>query len=268
MPLLLLLACSPLPDQGARPVRLTLAGSSTVQPVAEIAGQAFEALNPDARIDVQGGGSAAGIASARSGLADIGTVSRGLKPDERDLTATTIGLDGIALIVHAGNPMTAITRQQVVAIYTGEATSWSTFGGVDHAITVVNKEDGRSTLELFEGFFGLKDKIVASAVVIGPNGQAISTVAGNPDAIAYVSVGSASVAEEQGAPIHRLSLDGIEAAVENVGNGSYPLMRPLNLVTRGPPAGAAKAFVDFVLSPEGQAIVRKEDFVPVGRAPR
>jgi len=265
--LLILLACSPAPNATrADPIRLTLAGSSTVQPVAEIAGQAFEALHPGAHVDVQGGGSSVGISSARSGLADIGTVSRGLKPDEADLTATTIGLDGIALIVHAENPMTAISREQVVSIYTGAATSWSSFGGADHAITVVNKEAGRSTLELFEGFFGLKDKILPSAVVIGPNGQAITIVAGNPYAIAYVSIGSAAVAEEQGTPIHRLSLDGIAATVENVGNASYPLMRPLNLVTKGAPTGLAKAFVDFVRSPEGQAIVAKEDFVPVGSA--
>lgn len=185
--------------------------------------------------------------------------SGGLEP------ATTIGLDGIAIIVHADNPLRAVTRDQVVSVYTGRVTDWSALGGSAHAITVVNKEEGRSTLELFESFFDLKERVVRDAVVIGPNGQAITTVAGNPYSIAYVSIGSAAVAEEQGTAIRRLALDGVEASVENVGNGSYPLMRPLNLVTKGASAGAAKDFVDFVLSPEGQAIVRKEDFVPVPR---
>lgn len=259
-----LLACAPSPGAGA-PVNLTLAGSSTVEPVAEIAGQAFEAAHPGVRVDVQGGGSSVGISSARSGLADIGTVSRALKPEEADLTATTIGLDGIAIIVHADNPLRAVTREQVVSVYTGATRSWASLGGSDHAITVVNKEEGRSTLELFESFFGLKGRIVSDALVIGPNGQAIATVAGNPHAVAYVSIGSAAFAEEEGTPIRRLSLDGVEASVDNVANGTYPLMRPLNLVTNGPPRGAAREFIDFVLSPEGQALVRKEDFVPVNR---
>ena len=186
--------------------KFTVAGSSTVQPVAEIAGQAFEKRHPSVHVDVQGGGSSVGISSARSGLSDIGTVSRALKPDEGDLTATTIGLDGIAIIVNAKNPMAAITRDQVVSVYTGATTRWKALGWEDHAITVVNKEQGRSTLELFENHFGLKDRILPSAVIIGPNGQAITTVAGNAWSIAYVSIGSAAVAEQAGTPVKRLSL--------------------------------------------------------------
>lgn len=270
--LLSMLACSPDTPEVASPapataVKLTLAGSSTVQPVAEIAAQAYEKLHPGAQIDVQGGGSSVGISSARSGLADIGMVSRGLKPDETDLTATSIALDGVAVIVHAKNPMAAITKDQVVSIYTGASTNWKDHGGEDHAITLVNKEEGRSTLELFEGYFGLTGKIAPSAVVIGPNGQAITTVAGNPWAIAYVSIGSAALAEQQGTPIKRLALDGIEASVAAVANGTYPLMRPLNLVTKTASAGDAKVFIEFLLSPEGQRLVEKEDFVAVVGAP-
>jgi phosphate transport system substrate-binding protein len=170
------------------------------------------------------------------------------------------------MIVNANNPLTAITKDQVVGVYSGATATWKDLGWEDHAITVVSKEEGRSTLELFQQHFGLKDKIMANAVIIGPNGQAITTVAGNPYAIAYVSIGSAAVAESQGTAIRRLALDGVVASVENVANGTYPLMRPLNLVSKGPPAGRAKEFVDFILSPDGQAIVRREDFVPVGNA--
>lgn len=207
-----------------------------------------------------------GISSARSGLADIGMVSRALKPEEADLTATTIGLDGIALIVHAENPLAGLETSQVVSLYTGEITRWSSLGGADHEITLVNKEAGRSTLELFEGFFDVKGKIAKSALIIGPNGQAITTVAGNRFAIAYVSIGSAAFAEAQGTPIRRVPLNGVDASVENVANRSYPLMRPLNLVTKGAPSPNAQRLLDFVLSAEGQALVAKEDFVPVAGA--
>lgn len=271
---LVFLACSTdshpaVPAAAPAPVvasHLTLAGSSTIQPLAEVAGQAYEKAHPGVQIDVQGGGSSVGISSARSGLSDIGTVSRPLKEDEKDLTATTIALDGIALIVNAANPMAGITADQVVAIYSGAKTNWHDFGGADKPITVVNKEEGRATLELFEQHFGLKGKFVPTAVIIGPNGQAITTVAGNPDAIAYVSIGSAAVAESEGTAIRRLPLDGIAATTENVANNTYTVTRPLNLVTKGAPAGLAADFTAFVLSPEGQKLVAEQDFIPLPQA--
>jgi phosphate transport system substrate-binding protein len=256
-------ASSPPPQAEER--RLTVAGSSTIQPVMEVVAQTWEKSHPHDQIDVQGGGSGVGVSSARSGLADIGMVSRDLSAEEADLVSTSIGLDGIAMIVHASNPLTAITKDQVVKLYADEHATWKAVGGGDKPVTLVTKEEGRSTLELFEKHFDLKGKIARSAVVIGPNGQAIQTVAGDPQALAYVSIGSAAVAESQGTPIHRLALDGVEATVENVRNHSYPLSRTLNLATKGAPTGFAKELVDFVLSDEGQAIVEAQDFVRMPR---
>lgn len=244
--------------------QLTLAGSSTVQPVAEVLGQEFEQLHPEAPINVQGGGSAVGITAPQSGLADIGMVSRALHGDEaQKLVPTTFALDGIALIVHASNPLSGLSRQQVIDIYTGKITSWQALGWTDTPIVVVNKEEGRSTLELFEHYFDLKGKFVRDAVIIGPNGQAIITVAGNPQALAYVSIGSSEVAVKQGTPIKLLALEGVAATSANVKNGTYGLLRPLNFVTVGPPQGLAKAFLDFVLTPAGQHLVTTQEFVPV-----
>jgi len=244
--------------------RLTVAGSSTVQPLAEVAAQAYEKKHPDVRIDVQGGGSAVGISSVRSGLSDIGIVSRPLHAvNEADLTATPIARDGLAIIVHASNPLKNITRQQVVDIYTGAITNWKQLGWLDKRIVVVNKEEGRATRELFEKYFHLKGKFVKSAVIIGPNGQAIITVAGNPQAVAYVSIGSAAVAEQEGTKIHRVFLDGIEASVAHVKDGTYGLSRTLNMVTRSRPSGLAKSYLDFILGPEGQKLVLEQEFVPL-----
>jgi phosphate transport system substrate-binding protein len=249
------------PPAGER--HLTVAGSSTVQPIMEVVAQAWEKAHPNDRVEVQGGGSGVGVSSARSGLADIGMVSRGLTAEESDLVGTSIALDGIAIIVHRDNGLTAIDKAGVVALYSGQTANWSALGGADAPVTLVSKEEGRSTLELFEKHFDLKGKIAKNAVIIGPNGQAFTTVAGDPNAVAYVSIGSAAMAEEQGTAIRRLSLDGVAATVENVRNHSYPLSRPLSLVTKGPPAGFAKELVDFVLSEEGQAIVEAQDFVRI-----
>ena len=111
--------------------------------------------------------------------------------------------------------------------------------------------------------FDLKGKFVRDAIIIGPNGQAIATVAGNPQAIAYVSNGSAEVAVEQGTPIKLLALDEVAATSANVKSGTYGLVRPLNFVTVGPAQGLAKAFLDFVLTPAGQHLVTAQELVPV-----
>jgi phosphate transport system substrate-binding protein len=244
--------------------QLTLAGSSTIQPVAEVLGQQFEQLHPESQINIQGGGSSVGITAPQSGLADIGMVSRALHAEEaQTLTPTTFAVDGIALIAHASNPVSGLSRQQVIDIYTGVISNWQTLGGTETRIVVVNKEEGRATLELFAQHFGLTGKFVRDAVIIGPNGQAIATVAGNPQAIAYVSIGSAEVAVEQGTAIKLLALDGVAATSANVKSGVYGLTRPLNFVTVGPPHGLAKEFLDFVLTPTGQLIVTEQEFVPV-----
>lgn len=244
--------------------QLTLAGSSTIQPVAEVLGQQFEQLHPETQINVQGGGSSVGITAPQSGLADMGMVSRALHPEEaQKLVATTFAQDGIALIVHASNPVSDLSRQQVIDIYTGAIANWRTLGWNDTRIVVVNKEEGRATLELFAQYFGLTGTFARDAVIIGPNGQAIATVAGNPQAIAYVSIGSAEVAVEQGTPIKLLALDGVAATSANVKSGAYGLTRPLNFVTVGPPHRLAKAFLDFVFTPTGQRIVAEQEFVPV-----
>jgi phosphate transport system substrate-binding protein len=242
---------------------LTLAGSSTVQPVIEDAAPLFEKKKAGLKIEIQGGGSGAGIKTATEGKADIGMVSRALKPEESTLVATKIADDGIAILVHKDNPLNTITKEQVIKLYTGEALNWKDIGGNDGVVTLITKEEGRSTLELFAKHFEIEKKIKVDAIVIGPNGQAIKTLEGNPNAIAYISIGSAEKAVEAGSPIKLLSLDGVTATTANVQNSTYPLRRPLNLVTKGAPTGVAKEFLDFMLSPEGQSVVVKQDFVPL-----
>jgi len=171
--------------------RLVLTGSSTVAPLALEIGKRFEQQNPGTRIDVQTGGSSRGINDVRTGLANIGMVSRALKVSETDLTAHTIALDGIGIILHRSNPIEALSDGQIKAIYTGQIRNWHEVGGQDRPITVVNKAEGRSTLELFLQYFTLKSSQIKARVVIGDNQQGIKTVSGNFGAIGYVSIGTA-----------------------------------------------------------------------------
>lgn len=253
------------PISFAADTKLVLTGSSTIAPLALEIGRRFESLNPGVRVDVQSGGSSRGISDARSGLADIGLVSRALKPEEADLKAHLIARDGVSVILHASNPVKELTKAQIIAIYTGSITNWKTLGGRDQVITVVNKAEGRSTLELFTQFFGLKNEQIRAQVIIGDNQQGIKTVAGNPGAIGYVSIGTAEYEANVGTPIQLIALNGVEALVANVSNESFPLSRPLNLVTKTKPAGLAKRFIDFAQSAAVHDIIRDQFFVPVSR---
>lgn len=243
--------------------KLMLTGSSTVAPLALEIAKRYEADHPGVRIDVQTGGSSRGIADARSGVADIGMVSRALKPDEADLVAHAIAHDGIAVIVHASNPVTGLSADQIRAIYRGQIATWQAVGGPKRPITVVNKAEGRSTLELFLQHFGLASTQIHASVVIGDNEQGIKTVAGNPGAIGYVSVGAAEYAATHEVAIRLLPLDGILASTETVKDGRFPLSRPLNLVTRGQPQGLAGGFIAYARSAAVHDQVRSLYFVPL-----
>ncbi|MES1945330.1 phosphate ABC transporter substrate-binding protein [Salinisphaera sp. PC39] len=243
---------------------LTLAGSSTVAPLADEIGKRFESEHPGVEINVQAGGSSRGIADARRGLVDIGTASRALAPSESDLVAHTIALDGIALIVHEDNPVSSLTQAQVRDLYTGAVGKWAAVGGEQAPVTVVNKAEGRATLAVFLEHFDLAGPDIQADVVVGHNQQAIKTVAGNRHAIAYVSIGTAEYEAAHGSPIRLLALDGAAATSENVRGGRYPLVRELNLVTRPNPSGLAKAFIDYARSPAVQDLIKQLHFIPAG----
>ncbi len=243
--------------------KLTLTGSSTIAPLAMELGRAFEKIYPNVRVDVQTGGSSRGVADARSGLADIGMASRSLKTTENDLLSHTIAYDGITLILHTKNPIETLTDEQVVSIYQGSIENWQQVGGLNQPITVVNKAEGRSTLELFLKYFKLNNRDIKADVVIGDNQQGIKTISGNPWAIAYVSIGAAEYEEQHGTAIKLLGVGDAIASIESVKQGDYPLSRPLNFVTLTPPEGLVKEFIAFAQSPQVSSIIEQQYFIPV-----
>lgn len=242
--------------------RITLSGSSTIAPLAGEIGKRFEATYPGVRVDVQTGGSSRGVADARRGTVNIGMVSRALGPGEDDLTAHRIAMDGVAIIVHASNAATQLTDRQIVDIYTGAVTNWSAVGGASAPITVVNKAEGRSTLELFATHFAIARERIRASVVIGENLHGVRTVAGDPNAIGYVSVGTAEFEKAKGVPIRLLPMNGVEPTTSTVRQGRFPLSRPLNLVTAGPRTALVDAFLAMAASPAVADLVEGQFFVP------
>jgi phosphate transport system substrate-binding protein len=243
--------------------RLTLSGSSTIAPLAGEIAKRFEAAHPGVRIDVQTGGSSRGVADARRGTVQVGMVSRALGSTETDLAATRIAMDGVAIIVHATNRVTQLSDAQIVDIYTGRIANWSAVGGTDAAITVVNKAEGRSTLELFASHFKIDRTAITAHVVIGENLHGVRTVAADPHAIGYVSVGTAEFERTNGVPIKMLPMNGVEASTATVRDGRFPLSRPLNLVTAGQRSRLVDAFLTMAASAAVNDLIEGQFFVPV-----
>lgn len=244
-----------------RPMTLVITGSSTVAPlVAEIA-KRYEQIHPGTRVDVQTGGSSRGLADTRRGLADIGMVSRALREDERDLIGAVIALDGVCVIVHRDNPLNTLSRQQIVDIYTGKVTNWNQVGGGDAPITIVHKADGRSTQEVFLSYLNLDAREVRPSVIIGDNQHGMKTVAGNPHAIGYVSIGAAQYEATHGVSIKPLPLQGVAPTTANVRHGVFPMIRPLVMVTKPNPTGQAQQFVLFACSKEVHDLVTQQHFI-------
>lgn len=243
--------------------KLVITGSSTIAPLALELGKRYEKQHPGVRVDIQTGGSTRGITDARQGFSDIGMVSRSLYPEEKDLVSYTIASDGIAMIVHKTNPITSLSREQIISIYSGKIRVWQELGGKAGAITVVNKAEGRSTLELFLHYLKLKNTDIKAQIIIGDNEQGIKTIMGNPQAIGYVSIGTAEYHESQGTPIKLIPLNGLIASVDNVKKGAYPLSRSLNFVTKGQAENLAKDFIAFARSEANADLIKEQYFVPI-----
>jgi phosphate transport system substrate-binding protein len=247
----------------ADPEKVVLTGSSTIAPMVAELGKKFEAVHPGVRIDVQTGGSSRGIADAKRGLADIGMSSRALKDDEKEgLASHTLALDGVCFLVHKENPVTELSNPQIVDIFTGKTTNWKAVGGKDAPITVINRADGRSELELFTHHFKLKANDIKASLIAGDNEQGIKTLAGNPDAIIFMSIGTSEQDSARGVPIKLLPLGGVKASVENVRNGTFPFSRPLVLLTGPSLKPTARQFLDYALSAGAQPVIQEFSFVP------
>lgn len=249
--LLLLGGCS----QEQKAHQIIVAGSTSVQPFAEILAEEYMKLHPDISIDIQGGGSSSGIKAALSGTADIGMSSRDLKGDEKSLWSAEIARDGLAIIVHPENSVDALTSTQVHDIYVKAVNNWAELGGQEGDIHLFTREEGSGTRDAFISLAMNKADITPKAMVQDSNGAVRQLVGDDPGAIGYISLG---LVNEQ---VKAVVLDGVKATHDNIINGTYKLSRPFLFVSNGDPEGIAKDFIDFVLSDEGRAILTREGLV-------
>ena len=235
---------------------VTLAGSTAFQPFAEKLAERYLATHKDAKINVQGGGSAVGIRSALSGAAQIGMADLLELPLEaKELSAVVVAKDGIAIVAHPQNPVSSLTSDQARSVFSGKISNWKELGGKDEVIRVISREEGSGTRRSFDKLILGNEKLASNALFQNSNGTCREAVASDAAAIGYVSVGQVNE------KVKALSFNGASPTNANVKNGSYPLARPIFLLTKGEPKGEVKAFIDYMLSAEGQGLLEKEGLI-------
>jgi phosphate transport system substrate-binding protein len=244
---------------------ITMAGSTTVLPIAQRCAEAFMDINPKINISVRGGGSGVGITALINKSVDIGLSSRTIK-DKELLNAkqkgvnpkgTVIALDGLAVIVHPNNPVNEISIKTLKDIYTGKIKNWKVLGGPDKEIVVVSRDVASGTFEVFKERVLGGEKTREDALMLASNKAVEGTVKETPSAIGYVGIGYLSN------DVKALKIEGVPPSVKTVKDGSYKLKRELYFYTNGTPKGLVKEFIDFVLSAQGQKLVTEVGFVPV-----
>ncbi len=249
--------------------KVTVAGSTTVLPLAEAEAEAFNAQNTDCQVTITGGGTGAGITAAGVGRANIAMASREVKDSERNkynknnFQQFKIGYDGVVVAVskqihEAG--VKELTTAQVKKIYAGEIKNWKDVGGPDMEIYAIAREQGSGTRDTFnEIVMGKADAETPGVSTVAMGSAEVKTaITGSDKAIGYLGYSYAN-SDDLGA----LIIDGVKPDIRNIVGGSYKFQRQLYFYTFGEPTPCAQKFIDFVISAEGQKIAEDNGFIPI-----
>lgn len=255
---------------------IQIKGSDTIVNLGSAWAEAYMKQNPKVSIAVTGGGSGTGFAALINGTADVANASRPIKSKEvaqakeRGFTPVqhTVALDGIAVIVHPKNLVSKLTIDQLADIFTGRKSNWKDFGGPNKKIVILSRDRNSGTHVFFlehvlrKGNEKGPEEYANSALLL-PSNQAIADEVGrNPYAIGYIGLGYLS-SRQKALAVAYSGGKYIRPNVSSVKNDTYPISRGLFMYTKGRPSGEVKKYIAWCLSPAGQAIVRKEDFVAI-----
>ncbi|GEL73474.1 phosphate ABC transporter substrate-binding protein [Myxococcus virescens] len=240
---------------------VTIKGSDTMVILGQRWAEAFMKKNPNIKVQVTGGGSGVGLAALQNGTTDIAMSSREMKKAEADKLRArykappaqrSVAKDGVTFYVHQGNPVSALTTEQLMKIYVGDITSWKQVGGADAPIVAYSRENSSGTY-VFVKDMVLDGEDFAPAIQTLPGTAAVvNAVSKEKNSLGY---GGAAYAEGIKELKVKKGNEEIAPSADNIKSGKYPLARDLFFYLRAEPTGDIKAFIDFALSPEGQAIV-------------
>ena len=252
-------------------------GSDTMVNLALAWAEKYQTLHPEISLSVTGGGSGTGIQALIEKTADIANASRSIKPEEIAQAKANgiqpkeyiVAKDAIAIIVNPSNPVNQLTLQQLSDIYSGKINNWQEVGGEDRPIVRLSRETNSGTHVYFlEQVVRLGDKknktLFSQDTLLLPSSEVIGTeIRENPNAIGYDGLGYVTSDMKVIAVAKTSEGEFILPSAESVNDGLYPIARDLYMYTAGEPSGAIKAYVDWILSPEAQQIVKDTGFVPI-----
>ncbi|VYT76811.1 phosphate ABC transporter substrate-binding protein PstS family protein [Clostridium tertium] len=245
----------------SNPVTISVSGSTSVGPLMEKIAEKYESTNSNVSIEINQVGSSAGIKDAINGVSEIGMSSRELKAEEESqVKSNVIAYDGIAIITNKNNPIKNITLEQIQGIYTGKITNWNQIeGGKDAPIVVVSREEGSGTRDAFQEIVKYKsEELKADAMISNGNGGVKESVVGNENAIGFVSF------EYLDDKVNVANVENVEPKADLVKSGDYKISRPFLLVNKdGALSEDGQKLIDFILSDEGQTIVKENKLIPI-----
>ena len=260
--LIFALSCTFKPDE-QKVIRI--GGSDTMLELTTNLAQQYMKENPAVSIIVEGGGTATGIKALIKGQTDICTASRNLKPDEAKLLADyygTLGLvyliakDALSIYVNKKNNLANISMKDLKKIFSGEIENWNKVGGRDTSIIAVSRNPNSGTYLYFKEHV-MEGSDYKDDIMIEPTTKAIiSFIEENENAIGYGGMGYRG-------NVSVLNIDEVELTENNIRNDTYPIIRYLHFLTTKTPTGEVKRFIDWVLSPSGQSIVRNSGYIPL-----
>jgi phosphate transport system substrate-binding protein len=246
---------------------VTISGSSTVMPLAEAAAEGFNLRQKDYVVTVSAGGTGAGILGIAERKNDIAMASRRITDEERQSFNGTfqeflVGMDGISIAVSDEifqGGVKSLSSRQLREIYSGNISNWKDVGGPDRLIYVISREEGSGTRDDFNDLImGSSDAQTPGVDTVEMGAAAVKTaISGSDKAIGYLGF------NYLGGGVVGIAFNRVQPTYENIKLGLYELNRRLYFYTYGEPSPGARAFIDFVLSQEGQRIAAEEGFVPL-----
>jgi phosphate transport system substrate-binding protein len=267
--ILLVAACGGGSGQNAKVV--TIKGSDTMVILAQRWAEIYMGLHPDVRVQVTGGGSGTGIAALINGGTDICAASRPMKDKEKEQVLsrrgkeakeTPVALDGVAIYVHQSSHLQSITQAQLKGIYTGKITSWRDLGGDDARIVAYSRENNSGTYVFFKEHVLNNEDFARDIQTLPGTAAVVNAVSKDPASIGYGGI--AYAAGIRTLPVRRDDSSApISPSLKTVQSREYPLSRNLYFYTAGEPAGEIKAFIEWVLSQEGQKICEAVGYYPL-----
>lgn len=279
--LVLLVSCAtPQTGSSATPIpfsNIQNKGSDTIVNLALAWAEAYQVIHPEVRLSVTGGGSGTGIAALINNTVDIANASRQIKPEEIveaqakgiDPVEHVIARDAIAVIVNPENPVSQLTLQQISDIYSGKISNWQEVGGQDRPIVRLSRETNSGTHVYFlETVLRLGEKdnktlFSTDTLLLASSEGIINEIRTNPNAIGYDGLGYVPKDLKMIAIARQPGEAYVLPSIATVNDNSYPIARDLYMYTAGQPKGAVAAYLEWILTPEAQAIVAKLGFVPV-----